>query len=128
MGDFDSTNGSWLNSVKVGPGELKLLRHGDVVQVADAVLRVSASADFLKGVGSFSILIFTGVQFTKEIFLPEDGHTIGVSFREGDWLFKEPSTGLEQVIVSRVDKELKISARPGLYPIMLNGEELKEKA
>ena len=43
--DLGSTNGSWVNEVKLESGILKLLRDGDIVRVADYILKISFATD-----------------------------------------------------------------------------------
>ena len=39
--DFDSSNGTWVNGVRLVPGQIRLLRHGDVLKLADFSMRLS---------------------------------------------------------------------------------------
>lgn len=39
--DLGSTNGSWVNGLKAGPTNVRLLRHGDMLQLANVAVRVS---------------------------------------------------------------------------------------
>lgn len=39
--DLGSTNGSWVNGLKVGPTNVRILRDGDLLQLANVAVRVS---------------------------------------------------------------------------------------
>lgn len=80
--DFESSNGSWVNGVKLSPGQIRLLRHGDIVRVADFAMRVSEvnprSAEQLAAAGP-SVLVFYKDAFDSEVQLnvPNAGFQIG---------------------------------------------------
>ena len=69
--DLGSTNGSWVNGVKAELGNLRLVRDGDVVQVADFAIKVSCTMESKAEQESevlppVSLLVFEGDSFLSE--------------------------------------------------------------
>ncbi len=63
--DFASTNGSWLNNVKVTEDQVRLLRSGDVLQLADLLLAVTEEPG-AEIPPRITVLVFAGGQFHAE--------------------------------------------------------------
>lgn len=91
--DGGSTNGSWINGTPVKEGMLTIVRSGDTLQLADAVLRFSPAerrtdlSDTYAGLappGVRSILIFSRGQFHDEFPVPQFGRAIAIGGARGD--------------------------------------------
>ena len=102
--DLGSTNGSWINGTKVEGGEWKLVRKGDLIQLADAALQLrgAGEASGQPGLTDFpnlrgrSLLVFHRGEFFDEFPIPEHGRALVIGGSgadlelEGD-LFELPS-------------------------------------
>jgi pSer/pThr/pTyr-binding forkhead associated (FHA) protein len=78
--DFESTNGSWLNGVRLSAGVFKPLRNDDVIQLADFPMRyrVQSPAAQESFDAAPSVLVFDeGGQFRSISFLQGDPFSIG---------------------------------------------------
>jgi hypothetical protein len=83
--DLDSTNGSWLNGVKLSPQVAHLLRQGDVIQLADKALAVEI--DTVSETGTLfprSLLVFTRGEAHDEYPVPEFGRALVIGGTKAD--------------------------------------------
>jgi hypothetical protein len=85
--DLGSTNGSWVNGTKVGPQNVRLLRDGDLVQLANVALRVNLvlapdeRADELEDVPS--IFVFRETEFEMEFPLASSSSRLSLPDLQG---------------------------------------------
>lgn len=133
--DQGSTNGSWVNGVKVSKGSWRLVRPGDIIQLADAALQLreqddgqpsGSSLSEFPNLGGRSLIVFLNGEFVDEFPVPEYGRALVIGGSssdielEGD-LYEQPSLVAERrgenVVVYSVAKEL---------PLLLNGEGLAD--
>lgn len=91
--DLGSTNGSWINGVQAKEGVWKLVRAGDVLQLADAALSLSEDADAaasgnqvtgFPALGGVSLIIFSKGEFLDEYPVPEYGRALVLGGSQGD--------------------------------------------
>ncbi|MBL7662077.1 FHA domain-containing protein [bacterium] len=99
--DFESTNGTWINGVKVVPGSDCLLRLGDVVQFADVLIKISASDGQTHTQSAESLLIFKGEHFDREIPFDAATSRFVVGGPEADETYENVSTDRPLIIVTR---------------------------
>ncbi len=91
--DMQSTNGSWINSKQVNANEWKLIRPGDVVQMADAAIKISgdpesmASQNRVSGfpaLGGITLIVFSKGEFVDECPVPDFGRALVIGGSQGD--------------------------------------------
>ncbi len=122
--DNNSTNGSWVNGIKVDPGQLKLVRARDVVQIADFPIflreaSIAPSGDLPDD--SPSVLVFFGDRFKWEFRFPENGALFHVGGSEGDLQIDgEPQDKL-QFSITRNNERLELQTVSPSTPIVLSG-------
>ncbi len=130
--DLESTNGSWVNGTRLPANRWRLVRPGDLLQLADLALQITAldaagqkkSSSLLARMGSRSLLVFANEAFAGEFPVPEYGRALVIGGAnpdlelEGD-LFEQASLIAERrgddVVVYNVAKE---------FPIILNGSQI----
>jgi pSer/pThr/pTyr-binding forkhead associated (FHA) protein len=81
--DLGSTNGSWLNGVALKEGQWKIIRPGDVLQLADRAIQLSGPAE-QSGIGLRSLLVFHHGDFLDEYPIPEAGRAIAIGGSKAD--------------------------------------------
>jgi len=122
--DNNSTNGSWVNGVKIEPGQLKLVRSKDVIQVADFPIFIRESQLVPSGDlpnGHPSILVFFGDRFKWEFSFSENGALFHVGGPEGDLQIDgEPQDKL-QFSVGRIGERLELQTVDPSLPVVLSG-------
>ncbi len=108
--DLGSTNGSWVNGNQTKPGEWKIVRSGAVLQLGDALIRVSADQDRLgrdastsaiAAVGGRSLIVFQGDEFVDEFLIPEYGHALVVGGSQADLALEGDIFELPSLVVER---------------------------
>jgi hypothetical protein len=81
--DLGSTNGSWVNGMKLDAGKMMLVRGGDEVQAADRILRLG----FLEGgstAASRSVIIFSREEVVEEFLIPQLGRAVVIGGSKAD--------------------------------------------
>lgn len=111
--DFESSNGTWINGIKVNPGAVKLLRHGDIVTLADFSMRVSETEPREEAVWRkfpTSVLIFYKEQFDSEFPLATPGSEFKLGGEEGDFFIEgaDPEAVFLKVISSEDSLEVQV--------------------
>jgi pSer/pThr/pTyr-binding forkhead associated (FHA) protein len=81
--DLGSTNGSWLNGVALKEGQWKIVRPGDVLQLADRAIQLSGPPVQI-GSGLRSLLVFHHGEFLDEYPIPEAGRAVAVGGSKAD--------------------------------------------
>ena len=77
--DLDSSNGSWLNGVQVNGGQRRLLRNGDILQLANFAIRIVSGADKSVGATESSAIIFSGEHFQQDIALLQSSEIVSLA-------------------------------------------------
>ena len=72
--DLGSTNGSWLNGEPIKSTDIRIVRGGDVVQLADTAVKISGDSVNL----SPSVYLFENDRFIKMYPVPEAGRVIEI--------------------------------------------------
>lgn len=122
--DLGSTNGSWVNGVKVEPGQLRLLRSGDVIQLADFVVRYFENLDAGSGTSvrlNRSLVVFFNNQFQQEIDMSAEGERLVIGGPEADLMIDGESDDRPQLVVAVHGGGLELTAGRGGTPVTVNG-------
>ncbi len=119
--DFASTNGSWLNGVQVLSGQFRLLRNGDVVKLADFLIRVVELPASAETFSESSLLVFFAEKFEQEFALTSSGarFTIG---GPGSNLVIDPRTpDVQEAVVVKKDGRIELTTGRTVKPFVVNG-------
>lgn len=101
--DMGSTNGSWVNGVQVRSGQVRLLRGGDIIQLADFPIKFieNSSSGYDQSLSSAlsaeepsSILVFAEGRFQTEFPLISNGSRFVLGGPEGDFYLENQPTDL----------------------------------
>ena len=125
--DMGSTNGSWKNGRPVREGQMSIVRPGDVLQLADTPLRVSApdSGAFPQFANS-TLIVFRDGEFADEYPLPEFGRALVIGGSQADLPLTEAIDELPRLVIERRgEKVCAFSVAEG-PPITLNDESVSE--
>lgn len=134
--DFGSTNGSWVNGIKVSGSALRLLRSGDVIQLANfpvlfsELVLTDTSRAGERGMSVLgrrpkqSLIIFFGDNFCFDAPLEEQaGFRIG-----GEESDLQMGESFEQLLAEIVNVggrfEIRLSVNSSTVPVLLNGTAL----
>lgn len=127
--DLGSTNGSWINDVRVKPYQIRLLRHGDLIQLADFlfyVFEADTAADELGTTGDSdigqSLLIFENSKFRWEYMFDVAANVFRAGGPGSDLEIAgiDNSTGNE-LAVRQLDDRLELTTLGGTTPVAVNG-------
>lgn len=132
--DLGSTNGSWVNSVQVRPNSIRIVRPGDVVQMADSVLRLSLVNEGPAGgmaemasIPGRSIMVFSKDQFLDEFPVPEYGRALVVGGAQADLEIEGVLNDLPSLVIERKGMDTTAFSVAKGISIQLNGQELTEQ-
>jgi hypothetical protein len=131
--DLGSTNGSWLNGLPLQEGQWKLVRAGDLMQIADVAIRLRAltneGADSLMppSHGISSAIVFSNNNFQDEYPIPENGPIVVVGGPRADLRLSETEESEvdPRLVIERRDGNLEISSL-GEIPVFVNEEQVSE--
>ncbi len=122
--DLDSTNGSWLNEKKIADGDPVLIRPGDVLQLADRVLKVIAEDPTSRESTPRSLLVMARGEPVQEYLIPHSGRAMAIGGSKSDLkldvdIYELPSLVIEgrgdSIVAYSVSKDLEVK---------LNGKKL----
>lgn len=89
--DMASTNGSWVNGVQIQADQFRLIRPGDLLQLADVAIRLkvpagdeTVSMSLSPAFNASTLLVFQNDQFFDEFPLPEYGRALVVGGPQAD--------------------------------------------
>lgn len=121
--DLGSTNGTWLDGRQVQSSERRIVRDGDLVQVADHRVEVRVQPDDSPRSPNFSrsLLIFMGDRFQSEFPLGRPGTNFIVGGPNGHIFVEGSLQEAEQLIVTAHDAHLELSTSQGNLPVLVNG-------
>lgn len=106
--DLDSTNGSWVNGEQVYAGDMRIVRAGDILQLADAAIRLaqpdpsSGTYDTMSGVaggGVKSLLVFARGNFLEEYPVPQYGRALSIGGAKADLVLDSNVGDLPSLVV-----------------------------
>lgn len=120
--DHQSTNGSYLNGVRVPPGETRLMRLGDVVHIADFPIRVSP---LLEGTVSHlelaSILVFFGENFKFESEFSDAEPSFRVGGVSAPLNLDGEPVDIEQFKITKSETGVELEILASTVPVYVNG-------
>lgn len=131
--DLGSTNGSWLNGAPLTEGQWKLVRPGDLIQIADLPLRLKAfeaggeEGSESAGSSSFgirSLIVFSNSNFLDEYPVPENGPILLIGGLRADLKLKEDDDDEQKLVLSieRRDSNIEVSGHADV-PVFINEEQ-----
>lgn len=106
--DLESTNGSWHNGAKLRGNQWRLIRSGDIVQMADTAIRVTTDDDRrsetlvgLSSIGGRSLVVFSKGDFIDEFPVPEYGRALVIGGSKADLPLEADLAELPSLVVER---------------------------
>ena len=119
--DLHSTNCSWVNGVQVKAGQIRLLRDGDVIQLADFPLRVVESGR-ASDVGPRlpSVLVFERDRFIVEQGFELDGERFVVGGPQADFYLAGEDKSIRQLVIVNRKSRLEISTETPSVSVVVN--------
>jgi hypothetical protein len=121
--DFESTNGSWVNGVKLVPGQYRLVRHGDVIQLADfpmKVVDVNHVPD-MEAEAMPTVLVFYNDHFEAEIPLEDAESIFAVGGPSGAFFVEGAPSELPQLEIVHNGWRVELTVGPNALPVIVNG-------
>jgi|GEM_PF-2512213 len=120
--DLESTNGSWLNGVKLTPGKQVVVRSGDALQIGDVGLKLvsisssALSSDSGDAVSSpdRTLLIFARGEFVREFVVPAYGRAVSFGGERADFGIDSDAAALPSLVIEgRGDHVQAFTVSPG---------------
>jgi len=131
--DLGSTNGSWVNGNRVEEGQWKLIRSGDVVQVADTALQLRADDDApaqagslssFPNIGGRSLIVFSKKgEFFDEYPVPEYGRGLVIGGANPDLEIEGDLFELPSLVIERRGEHVCAYSIAKEFPVYINGRE-----
>lgn len=122
--DLQSTNGTWVNNVRLAPGQLKIIRNNDIIQLADVLLQ-ALEEDEGAGLSRHdfpSLLVFLGENFQEEIVLSNLKPHIVIGGSDADLRVWSPAEEhLGRAIIRHNASQLELSIEAQGPKVMVNG-------
>lgn len=118
--DMGSTNGSWVNGVQVSENQIRLIRSGDILRVADLQMRV-ASVDEGAVEEPVALLVFQGDHFEFSVPLEDIGGEFRVGGAEGDILPDPDPTAESEVVIRNDNGRIELITGSAKTPVIVNG-------
>ena len=103
LSDLNSTNGSWLNNEALVHGVVKILRDGDILQLAAAALQVSLPEG---STGDRALIVFRNGQYLHSYPVPEQGRALVIGGPGGDIKLEGERGNLAALIVEQRGKAI----------------------
>lgn len=131
--DLDSTNGSWINGRKLDSGEWKLVRPGDVIQMADSAIRLSSDSESTQSQSHFSgfpalggvtLIVFSKGEFIDEFPVPDFGRALVIGGSQGDLQIEGTLEEAPNLIIERRSMNVCAYGISKSIHIVHNGAEL----
>ena len=131
--DNNSTNGSWVNGKQVGGGEIKLIRAGDVLQLADVALQVRDGSRAsvpgrygdTVGVHGRSVLAFRSNEYIQEYLIPEYGKAVVVGGSSCDLEVDGDLRDAPSLVIERRKTAVVVYSVAKSLPVTVNGSEIE---
>jgi len=120
--DLDSTNGTLVNGIRVQPGQLRLLRSGDLIQLANFPLRFSDAHVESEASEQLpaTLLVFYDNHFESAFPLAVPGARFVIGGPEGHF-FLESAGEEPQLEIVFSGTRLELNTFPDASPTMVNG-------
>ncbi len=119
--DFESTNGTWINGVRLSPGQLKLLRDGDVLQLADFPMRINDMDSESPADTHPSVLVFYNGRFESELVFENPGEVFSIGGPDASFFLDGAPPEVSQLQITFDGSRLELSSGAGKEPILVHG-------
>ncbi|MFN8389334.1 MAG: FHA domain-containing protein [Bdellovibrionota bacterium] len=121
--DMNSTNGTMVNGVKVQSGQLRLLRDGDLIQIANFPIRFTELGrdDEDDEFSPPTLLIFYGEHFEADFPLATPGSRFSIGGAEGHLFLENVPPETVQLEIVYNGRNLELHTGNGGAPIIVNG-------
>jgi predicted component of type VI protein secretion system len=120
--DFESTNGSWINSIQVSAGQIKLIRSGDTIRLADFSMRlIEEDTPEISTKQLCTLLLFNVDRFEREISLMDKGSRFVIGGPEGDMFIDGESRDAPQIVIVHFGDRVELTTGRSQQPIIING-------
>ena len=131
--DLGSTNGSWVNGIKVDEKDIIPLRSGDLIQIASLPLRVKdlIQSEDTKNVPT--LLLFQKREFISEFNSEEKRRSIQIGGDDADYKIDDEDHDSTEVTITYDSGKAEVGVHPKSGDVFLNGEivrgshQLKDK-
>jgi hypothetical protein len=118
--DFESTNGTWVNGVRLTPGQVKLLRNGDVLQLADFPMRITELVQSDKP-ETPSILVFYNGRFENQFNFSSSGDLFAIGGPNGSYFIEGATSGQSQLQISYNGERLELTTGVSEVKVTVHG-------
>lgn len=126
MRDLGSTNGSFVNQVRLKESQLKIVRMGDVLSVADFKLRLSeGEGGKSEQADTQSVLVFFGEKFKSEYQFLEQDAVFKVGGANASLILDGEPVSIQQLLITRSSAGLELRVDEPSETILLNGIAVK---
>ena len=127
--DLESTNGSWINGEQTAGGEIRLIRAGDVIQLADTAVKLNrmngSSSGAFPDIGTRSIIVARNGEFVDEFPVPEYGRALVIGGNQANLPIAGMMEDYPALVVERRGDEVVIFGMSQEHPILLDGEPVE---
>lgn len=124
--DEGSTNGSWLNGQRLTPAQWRVLRSGDMMQLADLMLQVQEEGGAPNSARALIAVDAEGVY--AEFPLPEAGEALVLGGQNGDLLIDDSDFVEPLAVVEVRDRSVLLQRHRTDTSIKINGIEAGDQA
>lgn len=132
--DLGSTNGSWLNGNQVPADHWRVVRPGDVIQLATAAVRLGSEGidggaptiSGLSALGGRSLVVFSNGEFHEEFPIPEYGRALVIGGNQGDLTLEGDVYEFPSLVVERRGDNICAFSVAKEIPFQHNGERVAE--
>lgn len=118
--DFASTNGSWVNGIQLMSGQIRVLRSGDLVKIADFPMRVIELGS-PPGFSSWSLLVFLGDKFEQEFVFTPERVRFSLGGPGSDVIIAGEATVGVQFMITKHGRSFELTTGKSNYPVIVNG-------
>ena len=126
--DMGSTNGTWHNGVRVKSESWRILRDGDLLQLADSVLRISEQGgqDYSQSNLNRVLVVFDKNGFLREVAVPEYGRALVVGGSRADFPLDGDLAELPTLVVERRGERICAFGMAREQKVQINEREMAE--
>jgi FHA domain len=123
--DLHSSNGSWVNGIRIFSGQLKLLRHGDVLQLADFYTRISfdPKLDVIGDSSKYvpSLIVLHRDDFQSDFSLGAQNSKLEIGGVGANLLLENIATPGAIITIVNNGTTLELSSHSSEVPVFING-------
>ena len=124
--DLGSTNGSWLRGRAAKAERWLIIRSGDLLQLADTVLRVvvPGAREGFDSQEASSVLVFRGDEIVQEFPVPEYGRVLMIGGVNGDLDIPGSLVNAPGLVIEKLGIDVIAKAPSPDLPVVVNGAPL----